>query len=130
MSGATLQMTFFVQMSKYGVVGLIGTAVHYTLMAILIRGLSAEVVLASTLGAIAGALVNYVLNYFYTFRSDRHHHEAIVRFWIIASIGWGINAGILAINEYLLGMHVILAQLTATAVVFVITFFMNRRWTF
>ncbi len=130
MPAAAIRMAFFVELSKYGVVGLIGTAVHYTIMAILIRGFSVEVVLSSTSGAMAGALVNYVLNYFYTFRSDKHHHEAMVKFWLIASLGWGLNAGILAVNEYLLGINVILAQLTATAVVFVVTFFLNRRWTF
>ncbi len=123
-------MAFVVEMGKYGIVGLIGTAVHYTTMAILIRVFSFEVVLASTCGAIAGALVNYVLNYFYTFRSKKDHRDAIVKFWLIAAIGWGINAGILAMNEYLVGINVIPAQLTATVVVFVVTFLMNRRWTF
>ena len=120
----------FAELGRYGIVGLIGTAAHYTVMAVLLNIFLFDVVLATTLGAIIGAIINYVLNYFYTFRSDKGHMEAMVKFWLIAVCGWIINAAIMALNEYVVGFHVIPAQLMATAVVFVITFLMNKRWTF
>ncbi len=118
------------QLSRYGLVGAVGTAVHYALMAALLWTLTEDAVLASTAGAVAGALVNYVLNYFYTFRSDKHHLEAIVKFWIVAAIGWGVNGAVLALGIDTLGLPIIPAQLVATGVVFFLTFGLNRIWTF
>jgi len=118
------------ELKKYGIVGIAGTSAHYALMAILINFFWVDVVLATTIGAIFGALINYALNYSYTFKSEVQHHKAMAAFWLIASIGWGVNAGIMAFNEYVVGFNVIFAQLTATTIVFFITFLMNRRWTF
>ena len=41
-------------------------------------------VAASTLGAIAGALVNYSLNHRFTFASDKAHRQALPRFAVVA----------------------------------------------
>jgi len=53
-----------------------------------------------------------------------------MKFWLIAALGVGINAGIMALNKYISNFSVIPVQLAATATVFVITFWINRRWTF
>ena len=119
----------FGQLSRYGVVGAVGTAVHYALMAGLLWTLTEDAVLASTAGAVAGAVVNYVLNYVYTFRSDKPHLEAIVKFWIVAAIGWGLNGAVLMLATDGLGLPVVPGQLAATGVVFFLTFGLNRIWT-
>ncbi len=118
------------QLSKYGLVGAVGTGVQYALMALLLWQMMDDAVLASTLGAVAGAFVNYLLNYFYTFRSDKGHVEALIKFWIVAIVGWSVNAGVLAFGISALGLPVIPAQLIATAMVFFLTFVLNRMWTF
>jgi len=107
-----------------------GTLVHYGLMATLMIFFLFDAVLATTIGAVFGALINYLLNYFYTFQSKARHHEAFIKFWLIASLGFGINGGIVALSEHSLNIDVVYAQLAATVSVFIFTFFMNRLWTF
>ncbi len=123
-------MSLPLQLGRYGLVGAVGTAAHYALMGLLMAVFGIAAVAASTAGAIAGALVNYVLNYYYTFCSDKHHGEAIVKFWAVAGLGWGVNAAVLAGGLDGLGLAVIPAQLLATGVVFLLTFVLNRLWTF
>lgn len=118
------------ELARYGSAGLIGTAVHYVILAELLKRTGFGVVFASTCGALAGTIVNYILHYFYTFRSRKDHRATFAKFWLIAEIGWGINAGLLFFNVQLFQIATIPAQLTTTAVTFLFSFVMNRRWTF
>lgn len=118
------------EFARYGGTGLAGTAVHYGILAELLKRTDFGVVLASTGGALAGTIINYILHYFYTFRSRKNHRAAFARFWLISAMGWGINAGILFLNARLFKAPTIPAQLIATAVAFVFAFEINRKWTF
>lgn len=117
-------------LARYGAAGVVGTVVHYVILAVLLWSTSLGVVFASTCGAVTGAVVNYLLNYFYTFSSARDHAEAFPKFWLVAAIGWAINAGVLALGVNLLRAPIIPSQLGATGIAFLVTFFVNRRWTF
>ncbi|HED35017.1 MAG TPA: GtrA family protein [Gammaproteobacteria bacterium] len=125
-----LQRNLIAELSRYGAVGLTGTAAHYLIMAGLLYFSVSSVVFATSIGAIFGAFINYILNYFYTFKCSKKHRETIIKYWLTAAFGAGINTGIMALNKYILNFNVIPAQLTATAVVFIITFWINRQWAF
>ena len=59
------------QFLRYAGAGAIGTALHYAMLIGLVQLARIDAVVASTAGAIAGAIVNYVLNHRFTFASDR-----------------------------------------------------------
>lgn len=120
----------YAQFIKYATAGAAGTAVHYLLLLLLVEGAGMGTVLASTCGAIAGAFVNYALNYRYTFRSSRPHAEALVKYFTVTVAGIALNALVLAAATSLLGLHYVVAQLLATAVVLLAAFATNRAWTF
>ena len=46
----------------FSAIGAVGTAGQYAILLLLVEGLSQPPVLASTLGFIVGALINYILN--------------------------------------------------------------------
>lgn len=115
---------------RYTAAGAIGTAVHFSILAALVHFAGAAPVLASTAGAIAGALVNYAANHRYTFQSRRAHTVALPRFFLVATAGIALNALVLAATLALLPFHYLVAQAIATAVVLVAGFLANRRWTF
>ncbi len=118
------------ELCKYAGVSITGTSLHYSLMTILIRGLKLNAVLASTAGAISGALTIYFLNYFFTFHSPKKHLESMSKFFLVASMGVFINGMVLKTVMTYFQWQVLIAQLFATAVVFCINFSINRRWTF
>jgi putative flippase GtrA len=115
---------------RFAGVGLVGTLAHYTVLVILVEGFRAGPVTASSSGYIVGALVNYLLNYFYTFGSNRKHIEALPRFYAIAAIGFGLNALIMAFLVGFPSVNYVLAQLVATGIVLIWNFAANKAWTF
>lgn len=115
---------------SFGTVGVIGTAAHDATLIMLVDLAGATPVLSSGIGALVGALVNYRLNYSFTFRSDKRHRDVIVRFLTVAAIGLSLNVSLMSILADRLHLHYLLSQVTATLLVLVWNFTGNLLWSF
>jgi putative flippase GtrA len=116
------------QLAQYGVIGAMATAVHYALMAVLIhQGFTA--LTSTTAGATLGAVVAYIANRKWTFKA-RHTSRRMVRFLLVASFGLFLNGFLLVTIQYWLISSLIIAQLLTTGLVFLVTFFINLKWSF
>ena len=111
-------------------VGVVGTAVQYLLLVLSVQYAGASPVAGSSMGYVCGAVVNYFLNYYVTFKSRKAHKHAMPRFFFIAAIGLGFNALIMAAATESLKMHYLIGQVLATGMVLLWNFFANRFWTF
>jgi putative flippase GtrA len=111
-------------------IGAIGTAGHYTTLIVLVEALRVDPLLASTLGFVVGALINYFLNYYYTFASAKSHRDAMSKFALVALVGAIANSAMMHVALTWLGLYYLLAQIIATAVVLVWNFIVNKLWTF
>lgn len=118
------------QFLRYAGAGAVGTAAQYALLVVLVQARWTGPVVASTLGAIAGALVNYGLNHRFTFASRRRHAEALPRFAVVAIASIALNALVIAAVLGATGAHYLVAQVIATGVVLVAGYLANRAWTF
>jgi putative flippase GtrA len=128
-SAATLRIAIARQFLSFATVGACGTAVHY---ATLIAGVSLGVdpVTASALGWTLGAVVNYSLNYHFTFRSGLGHRQAAPRFALVAAIGLLLNTVLMAVQIGPLGLHYLVAQCFATGTILCCNFVLSRSWAF
>lgn len=111
-------------------VGAVGTAGHYLTLILLVELLSLDPVVSTTMGFVVGALINYILNYKYTFVSNKSHRETLIKFFIVAIIGAVINSTIMFIGTKLLAINYLLAQVIATGIVLLQNFILNKIWTF
>jgi putative flippase GtrA len=118
------------QFLRYAGAGVAGTALHYAVLVALVQLAALGAVVASTIGAIAGALVNYRLNHQFTFASDKAHGRALPRFALVAVAGIALNAIVLAAMLAFVTAQYLVAQVAATGAVLVAGFFANRTWTF
>ena len=118
------------QFLRYAGAGAIGTGLHYAVLIALVQLARAGPVLASTAGAVCGALVNYALNHRFTFASDKSHGRALPRFALVAAAGVALNALVMATVLAVAGPHYLVAQVIATAAVLAAGFLANRAWTF
>ena len=118
------------QFISYAGTGAVGTAVQYAVLIALVQLASVPAVVASTAGALVGALINYVLNHRFTFASRRAHRMALPRFFAIAVVGVLLNAAMMAAILAMVPAHYLLAQVAATVVVLLVGFLANRKWTF
>lgn len=117
------------QFAKFASAGAVGTALHYLILVALVDFLLFPPTLGTTLGALAGATMNYWLNRSYTFRSTRSHGAALPRFMMLAGVGIALNALIVGIATKA-GLHYLVAQVIATCGVLVMNFFVSRTWIF
>lgn len=114
----------------FSAIGAVGTVGHYATLILLVEVLSQPPILASSLGFVVGALINYILNYHFTFKSNKPHREALLQFLLVAAVGAGINAGLMYLCIEFLQLHYFIAQLLATGIVLLWNFIINKYWTF
>jgi putative flippase GtrA len=119
-----------IQFLRYAGAGAIGTAAQFAILITLVERLGTNAIIASTAGAIAGAVVNYAINHRLTFASGVPHARAFPRFAAVALAGMALNAlvlaGVLAADR----THYVVAQVVATGAVLCFTYVFNRTWTF
>ncbi len=117
----------FVSFTGVGFVSAIG---HYGVLIALVQFAGAPAVPASAAGALAGAWINYSLNYRFTFRSTKQHREAVLKFAVIATVGLILNTFFMWVGVELIGAHYLLSQVVTTGLVLIWSFAGNRYWTF
>ena len=114
---------------RYTAVGALATAVHYLVLIAWVEGLNGPAYIGSGIGAVVGAQVAYAGNRWFTFA----HRGAITaswpRFQLTALLGALLGMGVVALGVRL-GVHYLLAQVVATGLSLLLTFAINRAWTF
>jgi len=118
------------QFFSFAFVGAIGTTAHYAVLIVLVHLAHALPVVASVCGFVTGALVNYILNYRFTFRANSPHPETAAKFFTVALVGLLLNTLIMAFLTEYLSFHYLPAQVAATGTVLLWNFACNRLWTF
>lgn len=118
------------EFTRFAGVGAIGTACHYVTFVSLVEAGGMNAVLASSAGFIVGALVNYILNHRYTFRSVAQHPVAAPRFFTVALVGMLLNGMIMGFLHGDFRLHYLLSQVIATGVVLCWNYLGSRLWVF
>jgi putative flippase GtrA len=114
---------------RYAGVGGLATVAHWALLALLVERAGIAPWLASGCGAVLGAQVAFVGNRRYTFGHAGPLWPAWWRFMGTALLGAGVGMAVVAAGVAL-GLHYLLAQAGATALVLLLTFAVNRVWAF
>ncbi len=113
----------------YAAVGGVATAVHYALLALLVERWGWPAWQAAGLAAMVGAQVAYAGNRAFTFA----HRGAVLRSWprfqLTALAGAAFGMVLVAASQ-VLGAHYFVGQVLATVLSMLLTYVINRRWTF
>ena len=117
------------QFLRYTSVGAFATAVHYALLVLGVEAFGWPAFAASGFGAVVGAQVAYAGNRHFTFAHRGEVRASWARFMVTALVGAGVGMGIVAFGVRW-GVHYLLAQMVATGVSLVLTFAINRAWSF
>ncbi len=114
---------------RYTTVGAIATALHYALLVLGVEGFGWPAYAASGFGAVVGAQVAYAGNRWLTFAHRGAVGASWPRFQATALLGAALGMAIVALGVAL-GLHYLIAQGLATLTSLVLTFAINRAWTF
>ena len=119
-----------VQFVKFGIVGVSNTLLTLVVYTVLLKVLGVWYLAASAIGFAVGAVNGFLLNRRWTFRGHVGDALTPVRWGIVQTCGLAVNEALLYLFVHDAHVDKLLAQVCATAVVTVSTFFVNRAWTF
>jgi putative flippase GtrA len=125
-----LRSPVLVQFIKFGIVGVSNTLLTLVVYTVLLKVFGVWYLAASAIGFIAGATNGFLLNRRWTFRDHVGDALTPVRWAIVQSAGLAVDELMLYVLVHDAKLDKLLAQVCATAVVTVTTFFVNRAWTF
>jgi putative flippase GtrA len=124
------RMHMAVQFVKFGIVGVSNTLLTLVVYTVLLKVFGVWYLAASAIGFAVGATNGFLLNRRWTFRDHVGDALTPVRWAIVQGTGLAINEGLLYLFVDQVKLDKLVAQICATAVVTVTTFFANRSWTF
>lgn len=116
---------------RYLLVGVIATAVDWTLFSILVFAMDWHYLLGGAVSFVVATFAGYLSGLRLVFRSGRHQRWVEIVFVYLASIlGLAIHSGVLFVLVGWLQMHVFTAKVVATAVTFLWNFATRYFWIF
>lgn len=116
------------QFSCFFVVGVLSALIQFSILISSVEFFFIKPIFASTLGYIAGAWINYILNHYLTFKSNLSHKKTLVRFIFNSLFGLVLNFFLMKI--LLIYYPYILSQILASGVILFWNFLIHRYWTF
>lgn len=114
---------------RYAAVGAFATGLHYLVLVLGVEHAGWLAWEGSGIGAVVGAQAAYAGNRWMTFDHRGDMRASWPRFMATALLGALLGMAIVAIGVRL-GAHYLIAQAVATFISLVLTFAINRAWTF
>ena len=127
---ARLNAPMLVQFVKFGLVGVSNTVLAFAIYTVLLKVFGVWYLGASAIGFVVGAINGFLLNRRWTFVGHVGDSLTPVRWGVVQGCGLALNEGLLYLFVDGAGVEKLLGQACATAIVTVLTFFVNRAWTF
>ncbi len=114
---------------RYAAVGACATALHYGVLVLVVELARLPAWLGSGVGAACGAQLAYAGNRWFTFDHRGDIGSSWVRFQLIAALGAVAGMAIVG-GAVALGLHYLPAQVIATVLAMLLTYQLNRVWSF
>jgi putative flippase GtrA len=125
-----LNAPVLVQFVKFGIVGVSNTVLAFGIYTVLLKVFGVWYLGASAIGFVVGAVNGFLLNRRWTFRGHVGDALTPVRWGIVQGCGLGLNEALLFLFANGAGIDKLISQAFATVIVTVVTFLVNRAWTF
>lgn len=119
-----------VQFVKFGIVGVSNTVLAIGIYTLLLKVFGVWYLAANAIGFVVGAVNGFLLNRRWTFAGHVGDALTPVRWGVVQGSGLALSEGLLYLFVDDAHIEKLLSQVMATAIVTVITFLVNRAWTF
>lgn len=118
------------QLFRFGIVGVLATVTHVTIVTILVEVFAVPVLTSNFFAFCTAVFVSYFGNLKWVFGKEADHRSFFPRFVFAAVTGLGLNQGIMYLLVERLGWDYRLGLAVVIFVVPFLTFLMNRFWVF
>ncbi|WP_066054034.1 GtrA family protein [Robertmurraya korlensis] len=113
----------------YSLVGCICTCIYFLSMFILVERMGNEPIFSSIISFVLMTIFSFFLNIRFTFGSE-YSKQKLVRFFIVATIGFTLNFVIMYSIVQALSFHYLIGEIATTLTIPIVNFFLNHYWTF
>ncbi len=113
----------------YSLVGCICTCIYFLSMFIMVEQIGKEPIVSSIISFVIMTLFSFILNMKFTFGGE-FTKQKLVRFFIVASIGFALNFVIMFSIVEVLSFHYLIGEIATTLTIPLVNFFLNHYWTF
>lgn len=108
-------------------VGGTSTVIQFITLIVLVEFFYIDGIISSSFGYAFSAICNYLLNYYITFKSDKHHSEALSKFLIVVIFGLCLNAiGFWIFNQ--ITSHYLFSQFAALVITTISNYLLHKHW--
>jgi putative flippase GtrA len=125
-----LRTPLVLQFVKFGIVGVSNTLIAFAVYTLLLKVFGVWYVAASGIGFAIGAVNGFLWNRAWTFRGHVGAALTPVRWFVVQGCGLLLDLGLVYVLVDGADQDKLVGQALTTVVVTVITFFVNRAWTF
>jgi len=125
-----LRMPLLLQFVKFGIVGVSNTLIAFAVYTLLLKVFGVWYVAASGIGFALGAINGFLWNRAWTFKGHVGDALTPVRWFVVQGCGLLLDLVLVYALVDGAGLDKLVGQALTTMVVTVITFFVNRAWTF
>ena len=113
----------FVQLFRFGIVGVIAALIDFGVLTFLHECLHTDVLLAAAAGFAVSVVFNYILSMKFVFRGNKHGRtKEFILFVLLSLGGLLVNEVMMWLGAVVLAWHYLLVKIGATAVVTVYNF--------
>ena len=127
---ASIQRGLWDSAVRFVVVGTLSVAIYVGGAALLHRALGMGPEIANVIAYLAATLVNYVLNFYWSFQTNRSHQAALWRYILLLAFGVVLNTLYVSAMLALFSMPLELAALSFMVLWPFFSFFALRYWAF
>ena len=118
------------QFAKFGVVGVVATAIDFAVMVALTELAGVPPVVSSSVSFVVSLLFNYAASMRFVFerRDDLSRTAELAIFCLLSLVGLGINAALMWLGTELAQLNYVLVKVGATSVVMLWNFLSRKCW--
>lgn len=124
------------QLLRFAVVGGMATVTHMAIFAAVMELRLLPAMLANTVAFLVAVLVSFLGHFSWTYRENTRHlqlsaaHGELLRFFVTALIGFGLNSLVVWVSIELLRLHYVYALVPMATAVPLVVFAISRYWVF
>ena len=115
---------------RYLVSGGTGAVVIFILLSLMVEVFDFAPLVATTISFVIGSLVNYTLQYYWTFQAEGPHRVMLTRYALVTLVTMSLNTGLFWVFTEKLDMHYLLAQALSIGLIIGVNFAINKHFTF
>ncbi len=115
----------------YGIVGVIGTFIHFLTLVLLVELFNQDPVFSSSIGFIFTVIISFILNKKFTFKTRSKNNSILfIKYSLVSISGFILNSLIMYLTVHVFTIHYFIGQAIVIIVLPISNFLLNHYWTF